>query len=313
MKLLKKLLPDKIIYMYRLIKINKRKHKSYIQSEQEINGQFIKVFHRSINWEDPKTYNEKLNVVKLYGNTKLKTMATDKIAVREYIKEKIGEEYLIPLLGIYDNFDDIPFDKLPNKFVIKCNHDCGSVFICNDKKKLPIKKLRTKYNNFFLKRNFAYANSGYQMQYRDIKPKIMIEKNMGDNLKDYKFLCFHGNPYYCWVDINRFQKHKRNIYDMNWKLQKGYRCKYENYEGNIKRPDKFEEMKKICRLLSKDFDHVRVDLYSIKGKIYFGELTFTSACGLGNFIPDAWDYELGKLWGNLKDNKRNELRKGVKS
>ena len=277
-------------------KVQKRHERmSYAEMESELSEKFMKTFGRPLNWDNPQTYNEKLNVSKLYMPSALKTRLADKIAVREWIREKIGDEYLIPLLGVYDSFDDIDFDSLPDKFVIKCSHDSGSYTIVKDKSKLNIRMLRQKYK-IFMKRNYGWYS--LEMHYRDIKPKIVIEQFI-DNaaVNDYRFYCFDGKPYYCAVDFydNLHKRNARNIYDMNWDIQP-FILQYPNYTGQIKRPENFDELKKIALRLAEGFGHVRVDLYPAGGKIYFAEMTFTHAGGFQKLIPDEWDYKLGSLW-----------------
>lgn len=292
-KKIKSFIPDKCMYMYYLRLLNKRKNKSYAKIEKEINKDYKQINKRNINWENPQSYTEKINVSKLYCENDLKTQLTDKISVREWIKEKIGEEYLIPILGVYEKFSDINFDLLPDKFVIKCNHDSGSVTLCDNKSNLNLKKLKDKYD-YYMSRNFAYL--GYEMHYKNIVPKILIEEYMGSAINDYKFLCFNGKPYYCWVDVDRFGKHKRNVYDMDWNLQPFEQMNYGNYENELKCPKQFEKMKEIVLKLCQGFDHVRVDLYIVNDKIYFGEMTFTNGSGFEKITPEKYDYELGKLW-----------------
>ena len=265
---------------------------TYSQIENSIGKRYFEFFGRKLDWENPKTYTEKINVSKVYNPTPLKTRLADKILVRDWIREKIGEEYLIPLIGVYDSFDEIDFSKLPEQFVMKCNHDSGSYTICTDKSKLNMKFLKLKYDKH-LKRNFAYM--GFEMHYREITPKIIIEKYMGENINDYKFLCFNGKPYFCWVDVDRRTNHRRNFYDMNWQLQP-FSFSYENYSGVIQCPKNFDKMQKLALELSSDFDHTRADFYLVNGNIYFGEMTFTSENGFGVFSPDEWDYKLGELW-----------------
>ena len=175
-EIIKNNVPDVLLYKYYLNKFNRKEKKiTYKEIEDEVSKDYKKIFKRNLNWNQPETYSEKLNVAKVYGANEIKTKLTDKILVREWIKEKIGEEYLVPLIGIYDKFEDIDFNALPDKFVIKCNHDSGSVTLCDNKDKIDYKKLKQKYD-FYIKRNFAY--NGYEMHYKDIKPKIMIEKNI---------------------------------------------------------------------------------------------------------------------------------------
>ncbi|MBQ6282490.1 MAG: glycosyltransferase [Bacilli bacterium] len=301
-KIIKNIIPKRMYYRYELFKYNQRKNMSFKSIEESISKRYFEHFGRQLSWDNPKTYTEKTNVSKVYGyKDKKREELTDKYLVRDWIKKQIGEKYLIPIYGVYDSFKEIDFDKLPNKFVIKCNHDSGSVILCKDKSKLDLKKLQQKYDGFFLKRNFAYV--GFEMHYKDIKPKIIIEKYMGDKISDYKFLCFDGEPYYCWVDVDRFGNHKRNFYNMNWELQPFNQYSYGNYDKEIPKPKKFDEMKKIVQKLSKGFDHVRVDLYVINNEIYFGEMTFTNGNGFEEITPDEWDYKLGELW-NLKSNRK---------
>ena len=265
---------------------------SYAEIEAEISRQYRKMFGRELNWENPQTYNEKIHVSKLYMPTPLKTRLADKVAVREWITEKIGSEYLIPLLGVYDSFDEIDFDALPSQFVIKCNHDSGSVTLVKDKSRIDRAHLKRKYE-VLMKRNFAWM--GWEMHYRDIKPKIMVEQYMGDAINDYKFQCFGGKPYYCQIDMDRFTNHTRNFYNMNWERQP-FSLLYPNNTQDAQCPEKFDEMKRVAEILCEGFPHVRVDLYFIGGKIYFGEMTFSHANGFQVIIPDEWDNKLGSLW-----------------
>ena len=292
-KLKKCLTIKKIFDKYELMRLNSKKNFSFQKVEKIINEKYIKDFGEKIKWDNPKTYTEKVNFSKLYNFSLEKSELSDKYLVRNWIKNKIGEQYLIPLIGVYDSFDEINFDSLPNQFVIKCNHDSGSVTLVHDKKLINKKILKEKYD-FLLKRNFAYC--GYEMHYSNIKPKILIEKYMGESVKDYKFLCFNGKPFYCWVDFDRYVNHKRNIYNMEWQLQKFNQKDYGNYDKKINVPSNFNEMKKIVRVLSKGFDHVRVDLYDINGRVYFGEMTFTNGNGFEPINPKEWDAKLGSLW-----------------
>lgn len=302
-EIIKVLLPESTVYILMNLRTFFRKRKPIKYIEKEINRKYYSIFKTNINWENPLTYSEKLNVTKLYGVEKIKTRLTDKLLVRDWVEKVIGKEYLIPILGVYDNYSDIDFEKLPKSFVIKCNHDSGSVTICNDKSKISFKRLKKKYN-FYLKRNYAYNN--YEMHYKYIKPKIMIEENMGANIMDYKFLCFDGKPYYCWVDSDRFVNHKRNIYDMEWNLQPFNQMNYENAE-NISKPKSFSKMVEIATELSTGFDHVRVDLYEIEGKIYFGEMTFTNGSGFETIHPKEYDVLLGSYW-NFDNSKRKNFK-----
>lgn len=306
-KRIKKFISNNLANQYRVFLSNYHKRKNYDQIERIIDKKYYKKMGRKIDWADPKSYTEKMNVSKVYGANAIKTELTDKVAVRVWVERKIGKQYLIPIIGVYDSLKNVSFEELPEQFVIKCNHDSSSVTIVDSKKKLSkkdISRLINKYDNYLLKRNFAFY--GFEMHYAKISPKIIIEKNMGKNINDYKFLCFGGIPYYCWVDVDRFTNHKRNFYDMDWKLQP-IKMGYENYEGTIEKPKCFSEMVEIVQKLCSDFDGVRVDLYEVDQQVYFGEMTFTTENGLKRIDPVEWDYKFGQLW-DFDNNLRKEIR-----
>ena len=252
---------------------------------------------RKLNWKRPRAYTEKMQWAKFYDNSEIKTLLTDKYAVRDWIKEKIGEEFLIPIIGVWNKFSEIDFSKLPQQFVLKTNHGSGSVIIVKDKNKFNISEAEKKFNDW-MNIDFAYA-TGFELHYSGINRKIIAEKYLETNigeLQDYKFLCFGGKPYFCWVDLDRFGKHTRNVYDLNWNLQPWNQYTYGNSNRPIPIPKNFEKMIEIATTLCQGFSHVRVDLYNLDGKIYFGEMTFTNGCGFDRIIPDEYDFELGKLW-----------------
>ena len=256
-----------------------------------------------LNIDNPKSFNEKLQWLKLYDRRPEYTMMVDKYEVRKYVAEKIGEEYLIPLLGVYDSFDEIDFSKLPDRFVLKCTHDSGSNVICRDKSKLDIGTTRAKLNKH-LSRNYFWQ--GREWPYKNVKPRIVCEKYMVDEsgieLKDYKIFCFDGEPKLIQVDFDRFRDHKRNIYDLDWNLV-DLTIKYpRDPNKTIARPDKLDEMLDVARKLSAGIPHVRVDLYSIGDKIYFGELTFTHGAGYEPFYPESYN-ELFGSWLKLPNRK----------
>lgn len=271
---------------------------------KELEEWYESVTGKRLDLDNPKTFNEKIQWLKLYDKNPLKTVLTDKYLVREWIKEKIGEQYLIPLLGVWDSFDDIDFDKLPDKFVLKTTHSSGWNIIVKDKNLLDINEAREKIN-FWMKRNYA-LNWGFELHYSDIKPRIIAEKyieNLND-LFDYKILCFHGKPKYIWVDSQRYVDHRRDFFDLSWN-HLDIRQKYDNAEKTIPRPEKLEEMIQLAEFLSEGFCHVRVDFYEVDGRIYFGEMTFTSGSGSEELIPEKVNYELG----NLMDITRDVVRK----
>lgn len=252
-----------------------------------------------LNWDNLQTYSEKMQWEKLFDHDERKVVCADKYRVREWVKEKIGEEYLIPLLGVWDRAEDIDFDKLPNQFVLKTNCSSGDVIIVRDKSKLTsndIKGYRKKLD-YYLDMKFGFNTC--ELHYNDMIPKIVAEafiSSPGNDLPDYKFLCFDGKPYFCWVDIDRYHGHKRNVYDMNWNLQDWHQYSYEISKEGVDKPDNFDKMAEIATILSKGFSHVRVDLYDVNGKIYFGEMTFTNSSGFEKIEPKSADYMLGDLW-----------------
>ena len=286
-------------YMANELRLLKNKYNSRLSFDQmEIISDRMYYMHngRHINWDNPMLYTEKVNFSKIYCADELKTKLTDKITVRNWVEQKIGTGYIIPIYGVYEKFSDVSLNELPDSFVLKCNHDSGSTRIVSDKNSLTkseIKKVEKLYDNYLLKKNHGYIS--FEMQYVNIRPRLIVEKSLGDCIRDYKFMCFGGTPYYCWVDIDRFSNHKRNVYDLDWNLQP-FNQTFDSYKGYIEKPEAFDEMVDIARKLSEGFDHVRVDLYNCNGKIYFGEMTFTNGSGLEVITPPEWDKKLGDLW-----------------
>ncbi|KAA2398114.1 MULTISPECIES: ATP-grasp fold amidoligase family protein [Bacillus] len=248
---------------------------------------------RKLNIKEPRTYNEKLQWLKLYDRNPLYEKLVDKYEVREYIASKIGEKYLIPLLGQYDNFEEIDFDKLPDQFVMKCTHDSGGLVICKDKSKLDIEAAREKINKS-LKRNYYYHSR--EWPYKNVKPKIIIEKYMVDEsgfeLKDYKFFCFNGDPKSLFIATDRGIDTRFDFFDMKFNHFPFWQH-YKNSNKKINRPAGFEEMVKLSEILSEGIPHVRVDFYDINGEIYFGELTFYHFSGMERFYPNKYDEIFG--------------------
>lgn len=258
---------------------------------------YNKKIGRKLNWDNLCAYTEKMQWSKLYDATDVKTELSDKYLVRKWVEEKIGKDYLIPLLGVWNNYDEIDFEKLPNQFVLKTNHGSGTVIIVKDKYKINHKLSRQLFDDW-MNTDYSYL-FGMEMQYTKIKRKIIAEQYLdtGDqDLQDYKFLCFDGRPYFCWVDLDRFKNHTRNVYDLNWNIQPWNQYTYGNSKKDIPKPKNFEKMVEIASLLCVGFSHVRVDLYNINGKIYFGEMTFTNGSGYERIVPDEYDFKLGKLW-----------------
>ena len=246
----------------------------------------------------PISYTEKIQFAKIYDSTPFKGELSDKYLVRQWVANKIGEKYLIPLLGVWDKYGEIDFDELPEQFVLKTNQSSGTNVIVLDKSTMDHNFLRKEFN-FWIKQNWAFAGKGFEMHYQYIHPRIIAEKYVTDSngeLNDYKFLCFNGVPYYVWVDEGRLKDHRRNVYDMEWRLQEWRQYTYKNTDQPIPKPEHFNEMVELVKVLCEGFDHVRVDLYYVDGRIYFGEMTFTNGKGYELIIPPESNDMLGKLW-----------------
>lgn len=249
-----------------------------------------------LDLEHPKTFNEKLQWLKLYDRKPEYIQMVDKYEVKKYVADKIGEDYIIPTLGIYDTFDEIEFDKLPQQFVLKCTHDSGSVVICKDKDKFD-RKVVGEILNSKLQRNFYWVCR--EWPYKNVKPRIIAEKYMSDEsneeLKDYKFFVFNGKVKLIQVDYDRFKIHKRNLYTTNWEYIEASIMYPNDPTRKIKRPQGLEKMIELSEKLSEGIPHVRADFYSIEDKVYFGELTFYHGGGYEKFRPVQLDVKLGEM------------------
>lgn len=252
---------------------------------------------KELNLKHPKTFNEKMQWLKVYDKNPIKTKLADKYKVRDWIKERIGEEYLIPLFGVYDKFEDIDFNKLPNRFVIKCNHGCGYNIIVKDKTKLNFDEIKNKLNKWMAEN---CATIAWELHYRDINPKIIIEKYMEnegtDDLYDYKLWCFAGKVKYIqFLSGRNLNGLKMAFYDRKWNKQ-NFVYSYPIDNNNIQKPNNLLEMIDLSEKLARDFNHVRVDLYRLNsGKIYFGEMTFTSAAGIAKWSSEDVNLKFGSL------------------
>ena len=249
------------------------------------------------NFDAPATLNEKLQWIKLYDRKPEYTMMVDKYEVKKYIAKEIGEEYLIPTIGIWDDFDEIEFDKLPERFVLKCTHNSGGLVICQDKNKLDIHAAKRRIQSA-LKENYYWHSR--EWPYKDVKPRIIAEKYMenedGSSISDYKIQCFNGEPDNILVCAERYSETgvKYCYFDKNWKYlpysnQKGV----EEFALTIEPPKFLSEMLEIAKKLSKEIPALRVDLYEIQGKIYFGELTFFPGSGMDKTITEEANQMMG--------------------
>lgn len=256
---------------------------------------FRNIFGRKLNLNKPKTFNEKLQWLKLHDRKPIYTVLADKYEVKKYVAHIIGEDYIIPTLGVYSSFDEIDFNKLPNQFVLKCTHDSAGIVIVRDKAHFNKEQARKKIQTA-LKRNFYYG--GREWPYKEIPPRIIVEKYLEDKrtseLRDYKFFCFNGAVKCFKIDLDRFSDHRANYYDTNNNLMKiGEACYPPDIERLIEIPHEIELMKRLAEKLTSGFPFLRADFYDVDSNVYFGELTFYPDSGFGLFTDEKFDFELG--------------------
>ena len=296
-------------YPYGILDNMLTKNASKINDDEfYVKWKFFARKHKFLNLKHPVTYNEKCNWLKLYYRNPLFTTMADKIEVKKYVDERLGPGHTFPLLKVYDNPDEINFEELPNQFVLKCNHNSGEgMVICRDKANGILRhgksadKTNLTYdeirNGLKIALKQDYFASEREWPYKNIKRRILAEKFMtmddGSNLQDYKFFCFDGEPKYIWTGSN-YDPMWFDVYSIDWKNQH-VKWGYPAGPEILPPPTQLEEMLDIARKLSKGIPHVRVDLYSIGGTIYFGEFTFFTWAGMGNFAPPKWD----KIFGDL--------------
>ena len=248
---------------------------------------YRKVMRKKLNLKDPKTFNEKLQWLKLYDRKPEYTTMVDKAAVKNYVADKIGPEYIIPTLGVWDRFDDIDFDSLPDQFVLKCTHDSGGLVICRDKNTLDRAAAKEKIEKSLARNYYLHAR---EWPYKNVKPRILaesyLEEESGD-LRDYKFFCFNGEPKCALVCAQRYTGDgvRMSFYDPQWN-QMSFHWRYPPIETEVERPQELEKMLSFAKILSENIPFVRVDFYEVKGQVYFGELTFFPASGTAKFDSD---------------------------
>lgn len=257
-------------------------------------------FCKFANLRNPKTFSEKMQWLKLYDRRPEYITMVDKYAVKKYVAKKIGAEYVIPTLGVWDRPDEIDFDSLPNQFVLKWNHDSKSVVICKDKhtfdKNKALRKLRkgAEVNGYWYGREWPYKN---------VRPVIIAEEFLpqeeprSKDLIDYKFFCFNGVPKFLQVIQDRSTKETIDIYDMQWNKQEfiGLSSRVVHAEVPPLKPVCFDKMVWVAQELSKDIPFSRIDLYCVNNHIYFGEITLYPASGLGMFHPEKWNKIIGDM------------------
>lgn len=249
---------------------------------------------KTLNLSNPRTFNEKIQWLKLRYRRPEYTNLVDKYRVRDHVAKIVGEEYLIPFLGVWERAEDIDFDTLPDQFVLKCNHISGTgICICKDKSKLDIPEVRNSLSKA-MRKDFYLA--GREWPYKNVPRRIIAEQYMTDDgieLKDYKVFCFDGEPKLIQVDFNRFSGHKRNLYTPDWKYVDGAIHYPTDPNVIIPKPETLDTMLELARKLSRGFPHIRTDFYSVGGKVYFGELTLYHECGYGRFMPESLEETMG--------------------
>ena len=288
MKILRVLKKPKIIIFY----LESKGFFDFLSDES-----YLKIFYKlnlnkKLNLENPKTFNEKIQWLKLHDRNDKYTQMVDKILVKDFVAEKIGDEYVVKTLGLWDDFDEINLNELPHKFVLKCTHNSGGVVICKDKSKLNYLETKRKIKKS-LKRN--YYKNGREWPYKNVKPRIIAEEYIGENVIDYKFLCYNG------LVKNMFTCSDRetgnlcvDFFDLEWNHLPFERY-YPNSKREIKKPMNFNKMIEISEVLAKGTKLVRIDFYEINGKLYFGEITFYPGSGFEKFTPEEWDLKLGEM------------------
>ncbi len=290
-------------YLYKWhTRFEKRNMLNWIPDRIYIKYLFFLRMGKRLSLKDPETYSEKLQWLKLYDRKPSYSEMVDKYDVKEYVKKTIGEEYVVPTYGVWDKFDDINFELLPDQFVLKCTHDSGGLVIVKNKSKFDKNSAREIINTC-LKKNYYWH--GREWPYKHVKPRIIAEKYLEDEndkeLRDYKFFAFDGKVKALFIATDRTDKStetKFDFFDENFKhlpLTNGH----PNADVLPHKPQNFERMKMLAGKLSTGIPQLRVDFYEVNGKVYFGEMTFFHWSGMTPFIPENWDYTFGS-WINLE-------------
>jgi hypothetical protein len=262
--------------------------------KEKLCGQFAAAGNTyTLNLGSPRSFNEKLNWLKLYYRDPLLTRCADKFLVREFVKERIGEEYLLGLYNTFNSAEDIDLSGVPEKFVLKTNWGSGQNYICHDKAQVNPDELRLQFADWIRPEANLYL-AGYEWCYKNIVPKIVCEEYIGSDPVDYKFLCFNGQPKMLFVCTERDSGLKTTWFDLEWRELPFTRF-FPKSQRYIPKPANFPKMIELAGLLAKGFPFVRVDFYNNEGCVKFGELTFYPGCGYEPFDPPAWDFKLGEM------------------
>lgn len=281
---------------------------NHVSDEKYLKRKYKSLVHKELNLDYPKTFSEKIQWLKLHDRREIYTKWVDKYEAKEIVSKLLGPDYIVPTLGVWNDFNSIDFDKLPKQFVLKCTHDSGGLVICKDKKHFDIDNAR-KIINKSMRKNFYYV--GREWAYKNVKPRIIAEqfiedslakeKGLNDNdidgLVDYKFYCFNGEPRFLYVSFANMKDGIKNdllsFFDMSWNPSPFYRNDHMPLPFIPEKPRNFEEMKRVVRSIAKDIPFVRVDLYNINNKVLFSEFTLSPGSGFGPFSPDEWESRIG--------------------
>lgn len=294
MKIMKKKSLVKRIYG----KLDRMGFLNWMSDELYLKIAYYNAFSYKLDLNNPLTFNEKLQWLKLHDRKPEYTDMVDKYLAKKYVANVIGKDHIIPTLGVWNSFDEIDFDKLPTRFVLKCTHDSGGLVVCKDKSKIDKKAARKKIEKSM---RTNYYESGREWPYKNVMPQIIAEEYMedasGNGLNDYKFYCFDGEPKYLYVSngMDNHETARLSFLTMNWEKAPFGRSDYREFEVLPPKPKMFDEMVKIAKSLSSGHPFLRVDLYEINGQVYFSELTFSPCSGFMPFVPREWDEKLGEL------------------
>ena len=269
--------------------------KNLIPNKLFLKIKYYKIFKKKLNLKNPTNFNEKINYLKIWDDTQIKTNLQDKLLVKEIVANLIGEEYIIKTIKILDI--SLPFEQQIgsfNNFVIKNNFESGIVFFFEENKLFDYKEVQKQILESYSNKFYMH---GRELHYKRIPKKTFVEQLLTDhsNILDYKFYCFDGQPRFLHIDRERYSSHKRSFYDMDWNKIENFTLEYPYDKKMLEMPKNFEKMKEIAATLSKGFKFARVDLYNHLGKIYFGEITFHPESGFGKFSDESYNLLMGEL------------------
>ena len=288
--------------LYRLRVMIKMGAYNSLSDEAFLKKMFPKYMGYTLNLDNPQTFSEKLQWMKLYDRKPIYTNIVDKYQAKQFLADKIDSKYIIPNLGVWDNFDEIDFDILPNQFVLKCTHDSGGIVICKDKSTFDKESARRIINRSLKRDYYLIAR---EWPYKNVPRRILAEEYIDElgsiDLLDYKMYSFHGEPKLTVVCSNRFSMGgtRMDYYDLDWNLINISILHYEPSNKHYAKPPHYEEMKMLCKQLSKDFPFLRVDFYDVNNHLYVGELTLYPGAGFIKIEPSEFDYKMGE-WLRLE-------------